>query len=108
VLVRLAALGFGLIQALLLLRLVLPLVGVPKAVQQHVPLLISVTDVLVSPFQIFIKSFPLTQVRTTLPGGGFGAYSGRVDPGIIAAMVGWAAVAIVVSVMFTLVVRLRA
>lgn len=107
-LVRLAALGFGLIQTLLLLRLVLPFVGVPRAVQQYVPLLISVTDVLVSPFQIFIKSFPLTQYPTTLHGGVFGAYSGRIDPGIIAAMVGWAAIAIVVSVMLTLAVRLRA
>jgi hypothetical protein len=108
VLVRLAALGFGLIQALLLLRLVLPFVPVPKAAHQYVPLLVSVTDVLVAPFQIFIKSFPLNQVATTLPGGGFGAFSGRVDPGVIAAMVGWAAIAIIVSVMLTLAVRIRA
>lgn len=107
-LVRSAALVFGLIQALLLLRLVLPFVQIPKAVQQYMPLLISVTDVLVAPFQVFVKSFQLNQVAATLPGGGFRAFAGRMDPGVMAAMVGWAAIAIVVSLILTLVVRIRA
>ena len=108
-LVRLAALAFGLIESLLLLRLALPFVKAPKAVQQYVPLLLSVTNVLLAPFEPFVRSFQLDHVGGIgLPGGGLAAYAERVDPGVIVAIVGWAAIAVFISVVLTLVVRIRA
>lgn len=78
---------FGIVQALLGLRLILPLFGVPEQLQPLLPAFLQVTDLLIAPFSAF-----------RLPGGGgfpgFGA--GGMDVSVIPALIGWSIVGLVV------------
>ena len=92
--IRLLALGFALVQAVLGLRLILPFVRVPKGLHDYVPTLITISDWLVAPFKLLISPYDLGQL-TRLPGGGdlgFPKYLNQVDPAVVVAMVGWAIV----------------
>lgn len=90
-LLRIVGLSLALIQASLTLRLLVPFVKIPKALHDYVPGLVSVTDVLIAPFRMFVKPYDLGG-SLTLPGGGdlgLGQYMDKVDPAVIVAMVGW-------------------
>lgn len=106
-LARLAAFVFGIIEILLLIRLALPFVDVPKSLQDWVPGLITVTDWLVSPFQVLVKPFDLGPVSHDLSsfGGGLGTYINQLDSGVVVAMIGWGVIAAVVTLILSLLSR---
>ena len=90
-LLRLVGLALALVQAALTLRLLLPFVRVPKGLQDFVPTLISITDVLIAPFRMIVAPYDLGG-SLRLPGGGdlgLGQYVDKVDPAVLVAMVGW-------------------
>lgn len=92
-LVRLVEVAIVLIEALLTLRLLLPFMRIPSALEGAVPVLVSVTDLLVAPFQLFVTPFTLDQL-SALPGGdlGYARYLDRIDTTVLVAMVGWAVI----------------
>jgi hypothetical protein len=108
-LVRIAAFAFAMIQLVLLLRLALPFVRIPDTLRSWVPALIDVTDLLVSPFQAFAKTFDLKSAIPNLPafGGAFSGYADRLDGAVLVAMIGWGIVAFVVTLILSLVSRAR-
>jgi hypothetical protein len=108
-LVRLAALAFAIVQLLLMFRLALPFVRIPDTLRSWVPMLIDVTDLLVSPFQPIAKTFDLKSAIPNLPafGGAFSAYTDRLDAAVLVAMIGWGIVAFVVTLILSLASRAR-
>jgi hypothetical protein len=108
VVLRLAGLVFGVIQLLLVLRLALPFVHVPGGLQGYVPGLITVTDWLITPFNFVVRSFDLGPVSHDLSRLGGALPTGlanQIDAGLIVAIVGWAIVAGIVSIVLRLVFR---
>jgi len=94
--VGMAGLVFGIIQLLLLMRLVLPFVHVPAGLHTYVPGLVTVTDWLITPFSFVVNSFDLGQASHEL--SQFGgvlplAFANKLDAGVIVAMIGWGIVA---------------
>ncbi len=91
-LIRLTGVGFALIQAALLIRLILPFVDPePKALRPLVKQLIEITDMLIAPFKTVAQPFDLTKILD-LPGGVgtfLASYSDRLDPAVIVAMIVW-------------------
>jgi hypothetical protein len=110
-LARLAAFVFSIIQVLFLLRLALPFVHVPATLKDWTPPLIDVTDLLAAPFQAITNSstFDLKSAVSNLPafGGIFTSYTDRLDIAIVVAMIGWGLIAVVVTLILTLVSRAR-
>ena len=90
-LIRLVEIGIVLIEAVLALRLLLPFMRIPSALEGVVPVLVSVSDLLIAPFQAFFTPFRLDQL-SGLPGGemGYGRYLDQVDTTVLVAMIGWA------------------
>ena len=90
-LIRLVEVGIVLIEAVLALRLLLPFMRIPSALEGVVPVLVSISDVLIAPFQVFVTPFTLDQL-SGLPGGdmGYGRYLDQVDTTVLVAMIGWA------------------
>jgi hypothetical protein len=90
-LIRLVEIGIVLIEAVLVLRLLLPFMRIPSALEGVVPVLVSVSDVLIAPFQMFFTPFRLDQL-SGLPGGemGYSRYLDQVDTTVLVAMIGWA------------------
>lgn len=91
--IRLVELGIVLIEAVLALRLLLPFMRVPSALEGAVPVLVSVSDLLIAPFQAFFTPFTLDQL-SSLPGGdmGYARYLDRVDTTVLVAMIAWAVI----------------
>ncbi len=89
--IRLVGLGIVLIEAVLTFRLLLPFMRVPSALDGVVLLLVSVSDLLIAPFQLFFTPFTLDQL-SGLPGGdlGYARYLDQVDTTVLVAMIGWA------------------
>lgn len=86
-LTRLAVLGFGAIQALLTLRLVMSLADLPRAVMQFEPTVLALSEPLIDPFRRF---------EDMLEGGMLGAgFLGGVDPAVVVALIGWSLVELV-------------
>jgi hypothetical protein len=105
---RLVGLVFAVISLLLLLRLALPYVKVPSALQGWVPGLITVTNWLIAPFKPLVTSFDMSQIEHDL--GQFGgsvapSFANKVDPALIVAIIGWGIVAGVVMFIASLVLR---
>ena len=90
-LIRLVEVGIVLIEAVLALRLLLPFMRIPSALEGVVPVLVSISDLLIAPFQVFFTPFTLDQL-SGLPGGdmGYGRYLDQVDTTVLVAMIGWA------------------
>jgi hypothetical protein len=90
-LIRLVEVGIVLIEAVLALRLLLPFMRIPSALESVVPVLVSISDLLIAPFQVFVTPFTLDQL-SGLPGGdmGYGRYLDQVDTTVLVAMIGWA------------------
>jgi hypothetical protein len=96
-LVRLVEVGIVLIEAVLTFRLLLPFVRIPQALEGFVPALVTISDMLIAPFQAFFEPFSLDRL-SSLPGGdlGYAAYLDQVDTTVLVAMIGWAVIAAVV------------
>lgn len=107
-LIRLVGLGFALIQAALLIRLLLPFIDtVPKSLRPLMLQLIEFTDTLMAPFKSVAKPFDLTRI-VDLPGGVTSvlqAYADRIDPVVIVAMIAWGLIGAVTILGLRLVFR---
>lgn len=92
-LIRLVEIAIVLVEAVLTLRLLLPFMRIPTTLEGAVPVLISVTDLLITPFQLFVTPFTLDQL-SALPGGdmGYARYLDQVDTTVLVAMIGWAVI----------------
>jgi hypothetical protein len=94
-LTRLVIAGFGIVQLLLGIRLVLPFFDPPQFLIEWVPALVNITDVLIAPFVGFTDM--LGSGLSGLPGGPLGAgISGQLDPTVIVALIGWSIVELIV------------
>jgi hypothetical protein len=107
--VRVASLAFAVIEAMLLIRLILPFVDtVPKGIRPLVVDLVRITDQLIAPFQGIVEEpFDLSRL-TELPGGVVGivqAYADRLDPTVVVAMIAWALIGAVVVLVLRFVFR---
>ena len=100
--------AFALIEASLLVRLVLPYVDtVPKALRGLVPPLIEFTDRLMAPFKGITQPFNLGRL-VDLPSGVtsfLSAYTDRIDPAVVVAMIAWGLIGAVVLLGLRLVLR---
>ena len=97
-LVRLIGIGFALIQAALVIRLILPFIDtVPGSLRQLRTVLIDVTDMLIAPFEAVAKPLDLATI-VELPGGVEGflrSYTDRIDPAVVVAMIAWGLIGMV-------------
>jgi uncharacterized protein YggT (Ycf19 family) len=82
-LTRLAVLGFGAIQALLTLRLVMSLADLPRAIMQFEPAVLALSEPLIDPFRRF---------EDMLHGMLSSSFLGGVDPAVVVALIGWSLV----------------
>jgi hypothetical protein len=96
-LIRLVEIGIVLVEAVLGFRLLLPFMRVPPALEGVVPVLVSISDVLIAPFRVFVTPFTLDQL-SGLPGGdmGYTRYLDQVDTTVLVAMIGWAIIGSIV------------
>jgi len=78
-LTRLAVLGFGAIQALLTLRLVMSLADLPRAIMQFEPAVLALSEPLIDPFRRFEDMLG-------------SSFLGGVDPAVVVALIGWSLV----------------
>ena len=62
-LIRLVEVGIVLIEAVLALRLLLPFMRIPNALEGVVPVLVSISDLLIAPFQVFFTPFTARPAR---------------------------------------------
>lgn len=106
-LIRLLGIGFALIQAALLIRLVLPFIdGIPRGLRPAMVTLIDVTDTLIAPFRALVQPFDLATIvdlgdaQSVLQ-----AYVDRVDPAVVVAMIAWGLIGAVVMLALRLVFR---
>lgn len=107
-LIRLVEIAIVLVEAVLTLRLLLPFMRVPSTLQGVVPALVSVSDLLIAPFQVFVTPFTLDQL-SGLPGGdmGYARYLDQVDTTVLVAMIGWAVIGSVVLFLLGALGRIR-
>lgn len=102
-LAKIAAFVFAIIQVLLLLRLVLPFLHWPAALDEWIPRLINATDVLASPFHPLIKTLDMKAAA----GGVLANYVNQLDAGVLVAMIGWGVITFAVLLIISLVSRAR-
>jgi hypothetical protein len=107
-LIRLVELGIVAIEALLTFRLLLPFMRVPSTLEGVVPALVTITDLLIAPFQVFFTPFRLDQL-SGLPGGdmGYARYLDQVDTTVLVAMIGWAVIGSIVLFLLGALGRIR-
>jgi len=107
-LIRLIGIGFALIQAALLVRLILPFIDtVPKALRPLIARIVEFTDVLIAPFKSVAKPFDLTHL-INLPSGVdsyLATYANRLDPAVVVAMIAWGLIGLVTVLGLRLVFR---
>ena len=97
-LMRAVSIALALIEAVLALRLLFPFMRVPKSLDQYVPVLVTLSDWLMTPFKLFLQPFSLHEL-SKLPGGselGYKEYLNKLDTTVLVAMVGWAIIGSVV------------
>jgi hypothetical protein len=106
--IRLVELVIVLIEAVLTFRLLLPFMRIPKALEGVVPVLVSVSDLLIAPFQVVFTPFTLDQL-SGLPGGdlGYARYLDKVDTTVLVAMIGWAVIGSIVLFLLGALGRIR-
>ena len=107
-LTRLVEIGIVLIEAVLALRLLLPFMRIPSALEGVVPVLVSLSDLLIAPFQLFFTPFRLEGL-SGLPGGdmGYTRYLDQVDTTVLVAMIGWAIIGSIVLFLMGALGRVR-
>lgn len=105
---RLVGIAIVLIESLLALRLLMPFMRIPGALEGVVPVLVSLSDLLIAPFQAFFTPFRLDQL-SALPGGdmGYGRYLDQVDTTVLVAMIGWAVIGSVLLFLMGALGRIR-
>lgn len=93
-LIRLAGLFFAFVQITLALRLILPFVDVPPALQELVPTLIDVTDLWMAPVLAVTERFEITGLAQDLAAAGDSSISGptEFEPVVVVAMIFWVVV----------------
>ncbi|MDQ3448219.1 MAG: YggT family protein [Chloroflexota bacterium] len=93
-LTKMVVLGFGAIQGLLTLRLVMGFLDLPRAIMQFEPTVIVLSEPLIDPFRGFqgLLGGGLGGLGG-MPGGGF---TGGLDSAVLVALVGWSLVELVV------------
>ncbi len=109
ILIRVVGLVLALIEAILALRLLFPFMRIPKSLDGYVPVLVTISDWLMAPFQLFLHPFSLAQL-SKLPGGaevGYKDYLDKLDTTVLVAMVGWAIVGSLVLFVLRVTVRAR-
>jgi hypothetical protein len=91
ILVRLAGLFFAFVQVSLFLRLLLPFVEVPTALQEYVPTLMQVTDIWLAPVVAVVDRFELSGIARGVVDVAEGQVSGpeAFEPLVLVAMLGW-------------------
>jgi hypothetical protein len=94
---------FAIIQVLLLLRLALPFLHWPAALDEWIPKLINATDVLAAPFHPIVRTLDIKSAA----GGVLSTYTNQLDAGVLVAMVGWGLIAIVILMVLSLLSRAR-
>jgi hypothetical protein len=107
--IRFTGLLLALIEAVLALRLLFPFMHVPKSLEGYVPILVTISDWLMAPFQLFLHPFTLNHLAK-LPGStelGYKEYLNRLDATVLVAMVGWAVIGSVVLLVMRLILRPR-
>lgn len=90
--IRLAGLFFAFVQITLALRLLLPFVEVPLALEEYVPTLLQVTELWLLPFAALIDQLDIlgaTEGLATATGVD-GIAPEEFEPVVAVAMVGWA------------------
>jgi hypothetical protein len=108
ILIRLAGLFFAFVQITLALRLLIPLVTVPAALEAFVPPLLVMTDWWLAPFNLLLERLDILGVDVTLPTA---VVDGEIvvptafEPAVIVAMIGWAIVAAFVLFVLRLIFR---
>jgi hypothetical protein len=108
IVLRVAGLFFAFAEIVLALRLVLPFVEVPVALEDYVPTLVAVSDWFVQPFRAIIEPYDLEGVLADfgqLTEVALGPYADSIDPAVIVAMVGWAIISSFVLFVLRLIVR---
>ncbi len=85
-LTRIAVLGFGAIQGLLTLRLLMGLMDLPEAIMQFEPTVLVLSEPLIDPFRRF---------QDMLGGGGPGGFLGGLDSAVLLALIGWSLIELV-------------
>ena len=108
-LIRLVSLVLALIEAVLALRLLFPFMRVPKSLNDYVPVLVTLSDWLMAPFQLFLQPFSLHEL-SKLPGGselGYKDYLDKLDTTVLVAMIGWAIIGSLVLLILRALVRTR-
>ena len=108
-LIRVVGLLLALIEAVLALRLLFPLMRIPKSMDGYVPVLVSISDWLMAPFQAIVQPFTLDEL-SKLPGGtelGYTDYLNKLDTSVLVAMVGWAIIGSLVLFILRMVIRPR-
>lgn len=105
--IRLAGLFFAFVQITLVLRLALPFVEVPPALQEYVPTLMDVTDLWLAPVEAVIERFEVSGVAESLAETGEAAVSGpdAFEPVVLVAMLFWALMAMFVLFVLKLIFR---
>jgi hypothetical protein len=84
---RLLSILIVVIEAILMLRLILPFVRVPAGLGDLAPLIVRVSDWLVAPFRAFVEPYHLDSFLSGAGIAGFGEYADRIDPAVVVAMV---------------------
>jgi hypothetical protein len=106
-LIRLVGLLLALIEAVLALRLLFPMMRIPKSMDGYVPTLVAISDWLMAPFQAIVQPFSLEDLER-LPGGndlGYIDYLNKLDTSVLVAMVGWAIIGSLVLFILRVLVR---
>ncbi len=93
-LVRVAIAVFGVIQAVLTLRLLLPFIDLPPALAQFEPTILTVSDALIAPFSAFTG---LLGVGSGLSGSATtgGSFLEQLDAPVVVALIGWSLIELV-------------
>ena len=104
---RMTGLFFAFVQVTLFLRLLLPFVEVPKALQEYVPTLMQITDLWLAPVVAVAERFELAGMAQTAVGLGEGLVTGpqEFEPLVLVAMAGWAVAAMLAMFVLRLIFR---
>jgi hypothetical protein len=95
-LIRIAGIFFAFVQITLALRLLLPFVAVPAALEDFVPTLLVVTDLWLAPWVAIIDALDVMGTGANLDTAtqdGEVVVPTEFEPAVVVAMIGWALIA---------------
>jgi hypothetical protein len=105
----LIGLVFAAIEVLLLVRLALPFIQLPAAINEWIPKLLWVTDQLLAPFSGFFQPFNLAGAiqLTATTSATYGLYQNRWDVALLMAMAVYGAIAFLIWLVLSMLGRFR-